>query len=230
MKRYGAWDIETAPMTTALALPYPEQFRQPPSNYSKPETIGAWREKDRAAWEEDRIKEFSFSPRTGRIVALSINYRGQEAIDLTAVDEKDEKDLILSGLTLLCDKGDRNDLIVGFNSRQFDWPFLMIRMCYHRIDPYAIQSHRAFWNDCNNRYSKYNVDLREMLTFGDYRAKGTLSDWSEWAGVGAKDTKGSQVWEWVQEGNADAIALHCRGDAHRTGAVFERVYPLYAGS
>ena len=233
MRRYCAWDIETAPTAEALAEPYPEDKRLPPSNYSKPETISEWRRKDRESWETDRIKEFSFSPRTGRIVALSLNFKGEEYLDLSALDAKDEKQLIIDALTIMSDTGRpgaRNDLLVGFNSRSFDWPFLMLRMCYHRIDHLAVCPDRQWWQAGHNRYSLINVDVRDIVTFNQPGQKGTLSDWAAWAGQAVKDTAGSQIYQWVQEGNVDAITTHCRGDAQRTGALFERVYPLYAGA
>jgi predicted PolB exonuclease-like 3'-5' exonuclease len=229
VKRYCAWDIETVPTVEALAETYPESEREPPSNYKKEDTIAEWRRKDVEAWENSRIKEYSFSARTGRIVALSINYRGREFVDLTALDPNDEKALIEDALTVLLNR-DRNDLIVGFNSQTFDWPFLMMRMCYHRIDPYVYQPHRTLWHDLHDRYSKYNVDVRNMVGLGDWKVKGSLSEWAAWAGQEKKPTSGKEIWEWYQRGDIQSIAKHCRGDAQRTGALFERVYPLYRGS
>ena len=229
MKRYCAWDIETVPTAEAMAEPYPEGDRQPPANYKLDEAIANWRRKDREAWETDRIKEYSLSARTGRIVAISLNYRGRDFIDLTALDPDDEKSMIAEALGVLTNR-ETNDFIVGFNSRTFDWPFLILRALYHRIDPYTYQPHRAMWADLNDRYSKYNIDVRELVTFGDWKARGTLSQWAAWAGVPDKQTAGSQVWDWYRQGDIASIAAHCRGDAQRTGALIERVYPLYRGS
>ena len=230
MKRYCAWDIETVPTVEAMSEAYPEVERQPPANYKSEEALSGWRKKDRETWERDRIKEYSLSARTGRIVAVSLNYRGDEFVDLTALDPADEKDVVRDALGALLDRK-ANDLIVGFNSRAFDWPFLVLRALYHRIDPYEFMPHRKEWIDMNDRYQKYyNIDVRELITFGDWKAKGTLSQWAAWAGVPDKETAGSQVWDWYRQGNIDAIAAHCRGDARRTGALLERVYPLYRGS
>jgi DNA polymerase elongation subunit (family B) len=232
MKRYCAWDIETCPTALSLMRTYEASGRKPPGNYKKPEAISQWVADDREDWETQRIKEYSLSARTGRICALSMYTQKEGALDLTALREEDEAPLIRDALSVLggCGvKDGRVDVLVGFNSRQFDWPFLMLRMCYHRIDPLEFNPDRRFWQDCHARYSKNNVDVRDIVTFGDYRASGTLSDWSAWAGQGEKDTAGSQVWQWVQDGDADALATHCRSDARRTAALFERVYTLYAG-
>lgn len=250
MKRFTAWDIETCPTPEALeeaqSKPYPEAERKPPGNYKKPEAISNWYKEDREEWEaaktgDSLIKDLSTSPRTGRIVAFGSAYHtknGYEFVELTALNPADEKDLIVDALTMLADKEGgaeegRNDLIVGFNSRQFDWPFLMLRAMYHRIDLYEINTRRQYWADWNARYPrdpKYNVDVREMLTFGDKWAKGTLSEWGAWAGEPDKSTHGGQIYEWVKAGDADSIKAHVRGDAYRTGKIFERVYNLYPGS
>lgn len=226
MQRYMAWDIETCPTDEAMMEGYPEADRPPPGNYSKPDTIAQWREKDRKDWETARIKEYSLSPRTGRIVALSLNYRGQEAINLTALDANDEKALIESALTLMTDKT-RVDCLVGFNSRTFDWPFLIVRMFYHRISPYQFVDDRRRWVELIERYSATNLDVRDMVTFGDPRAKGTLDQWAQWAGASAKPTRGEDIYPMVLAGDAVGIAAHCQGDAKRTGVLFERVYDLW---
>jgi len=226
MKLYQAWDIETCPTPEALLESYPEEKRSPPSNYSKPETIAKWKADDRVSWETDRIKEYSLSPRTGRIVAFSA-CDGKGGIDVTALDVSEERALIEQAFEVLFDP--KVEVIVGFNSRAFDFPFLCLRAMYHRIDP--MEYTNAFrWKEALTRYSKYNTDVREMLTFGAYGAKGTLSEWGAWAGDASKETAGSQVWEWVQAGDAMAISRHCYGDAKRTAALFERVYPLYQGA
>lgn len=229
MKRWLAWDIETAPTAEALLISYPEEDRQPPSNYTKAETIAEWKRKDLAEWERGRIKEYSLSPRLGRIVALSLNSKGEHFVDLTALDANDEKTLIEDAWTIMF-RHDVTDVMLGFNSRSFDWPFLCVRAMYHRIDPYAF-CNKQQWQDALSRFSRRNIDVRDLVTFNAYGAqKGTLSDWAAWAGYGEKETHGSQVWKWVQEGNAEAVAKHCRGDVVRTGLLFERVYPLYLGA
>lgn len=225
VKRYLAWDIETFPTAEALLEPYPAHERHPPSNYTKEDTIAEWRRKDAEKWEETRIKEYSFSPRTARIVALSLNYRGGECTDLTALDPADEKSMIEDALTAMMDRV-RVDLIVGFNSREFDWPFLMMRAMYHRIDLWQIAP-RTRWHEMLQRYSDVNVDVRDLIGLGNWRVTGTLSQWSAWAGEPEKDTHGGQIYEWCKAGDIMSVMTHCRGDARRTGALFERVYPLY---
>lgn len=232
MKRYLAWDIETVPTALSLSLPYPEAQRHPPKNYKKPEAIASWREQDREDWEESRIKGYSFSPRTSRIVAISLNYRGQEFIDLSAPTEADEKAMIEQALTVMLDlempsKRARNDVLVGYNSKKFDWPFLMHRMLKNRIDPFAIESNGHIWVGLNDRYSKRNLDALELVNFGQFtQTPGSLSDWGEHVNMPSKETDGSMIYDWWVAGDIGSIKKHCRGDAHRTGAIFEYIYPL----
>ena len=58
-------DIETVPLASALAAPYPEAERQPPSNYKNADAIERWHEKDRAEWQASRVKACSLDPRLG---------------------------------------------------------------------------------------------------------------------------------------------------------------------
>lgn len=215
----------------SLAKPYPAGERHPPKNYKNAEAIDKWKKDDQEEWEEARIKDYSCNPRLGRIVAISLNYRGEEKVNLVAPREEDEKEMLTTALTLLVDR-DKNDLIVGYNSRGFDWPFLMVRAAYHRIDKYAINKHREIWRNIEKRWdSTYHVDLMELVQCGGYsKSPGSLDDWSSFCGLASKKTHGSEIYEMYKAGDFVGIQAHCEGDALRTALVFTRFYQQYKES
>lgn len=215
-----AFDIETVPTERALALPYPEDERQPPANYGV-DAAAKWREKDRTTWEQDRLKQYSLSPLYGRVVAIGMAHRDDDGnvVEswLTAQAEGDEAQMLATFWT----KSATNDRLVSFNGLQFDAPFLLVRS--------SILGVRCPWGSTlTKRYSTtYHFDVRAVLTQWNPSAKGTLNDWLAAFGLPQKTGSGADVYRMYREGRVQEIGEYAAGDAARTLQMYEQVWPVF---
>jgi DNA polymerase III epsilon subunit-like protein len=83
--------------------------------------------------------------------------------------------------------------LIGFNSNQFDLPFLVRRSWKHRVPvPPGIRRGR-YW-------SEQMIDLREHWQLGDRQARGSLDAIAKHLGIGAKNGSGSDFARlWVND-------------------------------
>lgn len=214
-------DLETLPTEAALAAPYPEADRNPPGNYSKPEAIASWREKDRATWSEARAKECALTPRLGRVAALGYAINDGDVIVRTAQTEAEEV-LLLDAAWELIEDAQR---IVTFNGN-FDLRFLAVRSMVHRIRPHATVGDVSAWF---RRYSTYpHFDVRAVLTGWDDRTTGKLHEWCASLGVECDDvTTGADIFTFAQAGEWSKIEAHCHADVQATRGLFHCVAPVF---
>jgi hypothetical protein len=214
-------DLETLPLGASLDAPYPDAERLPPSNYKNPEAIASWREKDKAAWSEQRVKECSLTPRLGRIACIGYAMDGGDVTVRTAETEAEEV-LILDAAWELIEEADR---IVTFNGN-FDLRFLVVRSMVHRIRPHATVGKISDWF---RRYSTHpHFDVRAVLTGWDDRATGKLHEWCDALGVPCPDqTTGGDIYTFAQQGNWLAVINHCRSDVEATRGLFQCVAPVF---
>jgi hypothetical protein len=220
-----AIDIETVPTREALDRPYPEADRQPPANYASPEAIYKWRQKDIAAWESDRIKAYSLSPLSGRVVAVGVAHDppgdfAEEVItdSLVARTEADEADL-LRKLWARCASADP---LVTWNGMGFDVPFLLTRSAILGV-PTPRQS-------LLKRYASHShFDVKMVVNGWDsYKSRGTtMDDWAKAFGLGGKSAHGSQVYEMYRAGDFGAIGAYAADDARLTLALYHRVAHVF---
>lgn len=213
-------DIETLPLLSALNAPYPSQDRLPPANYKNADAIAGWREKDEAAWREQRIKECSLTPRLGRVACLGWAVDDDYPGTREAPGESDEHTLIDCFWNLV-PKANR---IVTFNGA-FDLRFLVVRSAILGITP-CLSSGVGHW------FQRYRTlphfDTRAVLTGWDDRQTGKLNEWCAAFGIECEDTtSGADVYGLAQRGEWDAIAAHCRSDVEQTRKLYWRTAPLF---
>lgn len=219
-------DIETVPTEAALATPYPEQDRTPPENYKKPEAIAGWRERDKAKWEGDRIKECSLNARLGRVLCVGWDLNGITDA-LVAPTEDCERDALQGFWGLIRETAGR---VVTFNGRSFDLRFITLRSLAHGITP-SIPT--ATVRDWFARYRVYpHCDVRDLLTNWDSWGDGTLTDWCAFLGVPCDlhGIEGSDVYRLYRAGDLDAIAAKCRTDVRATRDLYDRAAPMFAAA
>lgn len=216
-------DLETLPLASALAAPYPESERPHPQNYKAPEAIAGWREKDRAAWQEQRVKECSLTPRLGRIACIGVAEDDKDVMVLSSATEDGERAM----LTRAWDYVLSASRIVGFNS-SFDLRFLVIRSIANGITFDNME--RGKVRDWFKRYTTYpHFDCRAVLTGWDDRQSGKLHEWCATFGIPVGDmTSGADVYAFAQMGQWDKIAAHCKSDIELTRELYRRVSPLFA--
>lgn len=217
-------DLETQALESALAMPYPEAERLPPGNYSKPEAIASWREKDRAKWSEERAKECALTPRLGRVLALGYAVDGRDVQVRVAQTEAEEVLLLDAAWEMIEDA----DQIVTFNGN-FDLRFLVVRSMIHGIRPHATVGRVANWF---RRYSTDpHFDCRAVLTGWDDRLSGKLHEWCASFGIPCDDTSsGADIHRFALAGDWPAIETHCRSDVDLTRALYHRIVPVFGAA
>jgi len=212
-------DIETVPLAAALAEPYPDADRLPPSNYKNPEAIAGWREKDKAAWQEQRVKECSLTPRLGRIACFGWTWNDAAPVVQIVSREEDER----QALEVAWAEIERASRIVTFNG-SFDLRFIAVRSLVCGVIPNYDRV-----GDWFRRYSTSpHFDCRAVLTGWDDRQSGKLNEWCASFGIPTTNgTTGADVYALSLMGKWDAIADHCRADVNQTRELYRRIAPLF---
>lgn len=207
--RYTVIDIETRPdpnlKDNKEYWTEVEEDLRPPSHYKDPAKIAAWR-KERM---ETLVGQQALSPLTGSVCCY-----GRLLVDpceassvLVAVDEHEN-----TLLKLIAAEIERGDVLVGFNLRHFDLPFLWARMAMHgiRSNLPAIRDYRRVG------------DLRDVLSEGPLyqwaRAFGypvARPDWSDLPSIETQRTK-------CEQDVAITAAIACRLEGSITALGGER--------
>lgn len=216
-----AADLETVPLSSSLALPYPEDERTPPSNYGA-EAREKWRVKDREAWEQDRIKTYSLSPLYGRICAIGLAWEDATGelvtSHLSASIEADEPDM----LRLFWEMAQGADSLVTWNGFDFDVPFLLVRSMIHDVKvPFE-------GRDLTRRYAQHpHYDVKQVITGWNTRGKGSLDEYLAAFGMPGKVRHGSEVYGMAQQGRWQEIGEYAADDAAKTLALYHRVSRVF---
>jgi predicted PolB exonuclease-like 3'-5' exonuclease len=223
-----AADIETVPTSAALALPYPEAERQPPASYTKPETIAAWYERDRAEWETTRIKTYSLTPLHGRVVAIGLAWDpaddfGTDLDTTTLIAETSADEAAI--LTAFWERVRTADPLVTWNGAGFDVPFLLTRSAILGVTntPRGLMKRYATDVHYDVKQVVCNFDTQRMRTPGN-----SLSDWAVAFGMDAKISHGSAVYAMYKEGRFADISTYAADDARLTLALYHRVSGVFA--
>lgn len=186
---------------------------------------------------QQKKDELGFSPATGEIVALGVydpdNKKGAvyfQAKDKVYNEEKSgikfismsEKDIILKFWELI--RG--VDELIGFNSRMFDAPYVMIRSALYGIRPSKdLLSNRYI---SSQKYEMRHVDLFDQLSFyGAARYRGSLNLWCHAFGIESpktEDVDGAAVHQMFRDGRYLEIAEYNSRDIISTANLYEHWY------
>ncbi len=213
-------DIETAPLSSALELPYPE--RKPPANYKSEETIAKWREGDEQRWQDERIKEYSLNALYGRIVCFGyLNTETGEDGVVLAGDEAFEMDLLEKAWELIAAE---HGEVVTWNGA-WDLQFIRNRSIVLGVRPTISGRVLDLW------FSKFrrrpHLDCKSFLLNGEVRANEGLGVWAKALGTPGKmpGMSGADVWSLVAGGMYDEVAEYCLQDVRATAAIYARIRP-----
>lgn len=226
-------DIETIPTLAAMATPYPEAERLPPSNYTKTDTVAAWREMDRARWDEERIKAYSLNPRMGRVLNLSYQWAGAHARAEYATTESEEH-TVLASFWEQARTWDQHSAgpwepLVTWNGGHFDLRFILMRSMKLGVQPTIS---RQIIRDWFRRYAYYpHFDVMAAVLNWDMPQRGeTLDAWCEFTGVARKvaGMSGKDVYPYFLAGRHTEIQDYGNGDVGAMMALFEKVHPYFA--
>ena len=216
-------DIETVPLASALAMPYPAEERTPPANYKNEDAIARWRESDQKRWAEERTKACSLNPRLGRVVCIGL---GGSTTGAILAREENEEAAVLDFFWGAV-RENESGLIVTWNGT-FDLRFLVIRSLAHGIAPSVSTDIVRSWFA---RYRTYpHFDCKAVLTNWETRIEGEgLSEWSMFLGGDGKTQgmSGADVYPLYQLGHFDDIAAYCAQDVQATRDIYHRIAGMF---
>jgi len=223
MKTPVVLDIETIPLMSSLGTPYVEADHSPPANYKNEKTIAEYHERERAAWAEKSVSKASTNPRLGRILAMGYGYDGEIVVDY-ALEESDERALIEGAWERLAERDGR---VVGWNSRGFDMPFLLVRSAILRVQPTLPAEVITDWTRKYN--SRYHLDLKLALLDGDETSKEGVNVWCKTFGIPGtlEGMDGSKVFEAYKRGDHDLIKRYLAHDVDAERGIYRVIRPYF---
>lgn len=217
---YRVIDIETVPLAASMAAPYPEAERQPPANYKNPETIEAWREKDRAAWAEQRAKECSLNPRLGRVLCVGVAAPDGEMM-YYAPTEDGEREVLRAFWDEMMDGGMPTKAITWNGA--WDLRFLVVRSLLLGV---TVPVDARIVRDWSKPYNtECHCDVKRVLV-GDGITKGEgLDEWATAFGLPGKTDAwtGASVYPAYRDGRHDEIYDYCLGDVRATRTLYQKI-------
>ena len=162
-----------------------------------------------------------------RIVAISCVMRRGDTLKVWSLGdlESSEADLV----TRFFEGIERHTPnLVSWNGGGFDLPVLHYRALKHGVVARRYwetggedQSFR--WNNYLSRYHERHMDLMDVLSAYQPRAKASLSDMAYLLGLPGKlGFSGDQVWDAYTAGNLQGIRRYCETDVLNTWLIFLR--------
>lgn len=202
------------------------------TRWIKKESVG---EEDYTVALEELKNGLGFSPLTGEIIVIGVLDcgRNQGVVYYQApgetIGEFNENGIIFKQATEkeMLEKfwqgAKEYGEFIGFNSRGFDVPFLMIRSAVHGIRPTRnLMDGRYLYQQRDARH----IDLQDQLTFyGAVRKKGSLHLWSRAFGIESPKSEGitgDDVGRLFKEKKFLEIARYNAGDLRATKELYER--------
>lgn len=213
-------DIETVPLTAALAVPFDPNTVAVPANYKSADAIENFKAKAAAEYGERRVKECSLNPRLGRVLTIGYKLDDDGVQTLHAYEEKHEDNIVRVLWGLLAHA---KHPLVTWNGT-FDLRFLAIRSLAHGIYPPIVLSPYF------KRYSLHpHFDCKAALLqeWGSKIAGEGLDEWAKFFGLPSKSHDGSQVYRLFQEGQHDEIRAYCAQDVELTASIYARIHPMF---
>ncbi len=167
---------------------------------------------------EELVSRLGLDPTTGRVICIGV--LDSEGAFERAFTDPSERDLLDSFWRFLGETQPK--LVVTFNGKRFDVPYLNIRSAIHGLEPeFVIPSEP--WS------RSPHLDLREALEGNDRRRKGSLDYFCAVFGIASPKTEmdGSLVGNAFAEGRIEDIARYCLEDCRATAALYRRLEPFY---
>ena len=151
------------------------------------------------------IETLGLQPWHGKIVCIIIlDTENQEKQEFFG---RDEKSLLMD----FWNKLDNCCWLIGFNSDEFDIPFLIKRSLIRNIPMKRILKSIDLRKIVNGFWFSYKRDI-----------KGKLSDWARVLHMPVKTGSGGEVFGLYKKNDFRAITAHCREDVEVTYALFKR--------
>ncbi len=206
------FDIETGPLPEselAALLPPFDPAEVKTGNIKDPEKIAAKIAEAEVNHKRDFIEKAALDPLTGRVIAIGL--LDANSGEFVVIGHDDEAKTLRDFWDVCRGEMGRLNQMVGFNTFQFDLPFLFRRSWKHRVPiPLGLRRGR-YW-------SEQLIDLRDGWQLGDRMARGSLDAIAKHLGVGEKNGDGKDFAQlWIDD-RAKAVA-YLRNDLELTAKV-----------
>lgn len=211
--KYLVIDLETGPQPEAQAERFAPQFSAP-GNYKDQVKIDAYIADARKDW----LESCALSPLTGTLLAVGVQSESSEITTFTISEFESESTFIDITLRSLDVEIGRGAVIVGFNVRHFDIPFLMRRAWI-----LGVRVPLTVTMAVQKRYSTEIVDLMDVWLCGEREFKGqSLKNIALACGIGEKTGDGA---EFARLFTADRFAAleYLKNDVQLTVALAKRL-------
>lgn len=183
----------------------------------------------RVTTEEDLERSLSYYPFTARVIAIgmmdvesektAVYYESVEKEEWTEPKTntryigRSECEMLRLFWKIMA----QTELVITFNGRAFDIPFLMMRSAMLKVKPVK--------NIIKNRFDKsHHVDLLDQLSFYGTVRKFNLDFYCHAFGIKSPKTKelnGREVKNYYMAGRIKEIASYCAGDVHATYELYK---------
>ena len=168
-------------------------------------------------------KLYALSPITGRILLISyclIEDNGEPKVWYSALSPGvEERDLLVEFWNLVGDVSMDGGLLIGFNNKNFDIPFVVQRSWIHEVPTYPLMDGR--W------YRNWVIDLYEVWMLGSKSnvfkyVSNSLKSVSECLGIGTKSDDGKN-FEKIFIKDRDKAVEYAINDINLTYRLYDRV-------
>jgi len=178
-------------------------------NLKDPDKISAKVAEAEVNHRRDFMERAALDPLTGRVLAVGLMHLVGGHFEVIGHD--DEAQTLRKFWAACRGEMGRVHQMVGFNTWQFDLPFLLRRSWKHRVDvPFGIRRGR-WWGD-------EMVDLRDYWQLGDRQSRGSLDSIAKHLGLGGKNGDGKDFAELWRSDREKAIA-YLRNDVELTARI-----------
>jgi len=208
------FDIETkAQADLNLQEIWGEALASVPANYKDEAKIQA---KAQEIF-DNLVEKAALSALTGEVCAIGYTEAGSDVAKI--IHGKQEADILTEFFGAISQNGALNSYLIGFNSKNFDIPFILQRAWKLGLKiPQGITD----TSTGRLRLSAMNIDLMESFNFGA-KAFVSLDKVAKFFGVGKKTGNGAQFWQLYNTDKETALA-YLANDVKLTEAIYNKMY------
>ena len=180
-------------------------------------TKEAARDAEIARKTQAQLDACSIDPYLSRVVSLGWSWQGDDTVTVRICPtESREAEALREFWALVEDPSTRAVVpLVGFNSRGFDLPLLLVRSMFLGVRaPHII----------TDRFKSPHPDLMLLLTHNGALKPHKLAWYGKRFGLNVEDAfSGKEIAGLVEDGNWDAVAKHNEADVLLTKGIAERI-------
>lgn len=212
---YRIFDIETGPVSLDKLQDQMPEFKAP-SNYKDEEKIAAYIEEQQSKW----IEKAALDASTGRVMAIGVKDSNGNTI-IKEEHFEGEREILQWFWDEVTDTH-ADTTWVGFNSNNFDLPFLFRRSLVYGIQPgYSFRESR-YWP------ARF-LDLLEVWACGNREQRISLDKMARLLGVGGKNGSGKLFANLYETDRKSAIE-YLKHDLDITEAIMIKMQPWIGNS